>query len=375
MSQNQPPPAADAAAMSAQDLAAVLLQIGPELLHPLVLALERLKTLQGEGETVPAAALARLREPLRRARDAALMAHQIGRLGSGRVRPAHDRLPLHALLEQICTQRRREASARGLQLRAHLTQAEVQGDPTLLPSLVNALLDWALNYTRSSIDLHLDLTPWPVRARLQCRFAVLDLDQTRPPELQIQTEGLRWMLVEHTATSLGVAVRREDEGGVCVATLDFPVPRLQEVLDQLDLGPGHAESSAHNTQPFAGWHVLVVSPRPALREQLRKVLEPQGWAMDTVNSVDEAFQHCLSHLPQAILLDGQLRGPDLEQFCLHVRADAPRYPFIELVSAEVFAAPRPPGMSLCREDQLDPQLGVLLRRALAPSSPDLTLRL
>lgn len=375
MSQSQTPPAADAPALSTADLAAVLVQIGPELLQPLVLALERLKSLQAEGDTVEVAALARLREPLRRARDAALMAHQIGRLGSGRVRPAHDRLQLNVLLEQICTQRRREAAARGLQLRAHLSLAEVQGDPTLLPSLINALLDWALNHTRSSIDIHLSLTPWPVRARLQCRYATQDLDQTRPPDRQVQTEGLRWMLVEHTASILGVAVRREDEGGVCVATLDFPVPRLQEVLDSLDLGPGAGESSGHNTQPFAGWHVLLVSPRVSLREQLRKVLEPQGWALDTVNSVDEAFQHCLSRLPQAILLDGQLRGPDVEQFYCHVRADAPRFPFIELVNAESFAAPRPAGVSLCREDQLEPQLSVLLRRALAPSNPELTLRL
>lgn len=368
--------ASSAEAPVSMDLTAVLARLGPELVQPLQTALDRLKSLQAGCDGDIAAALASLREPLRRARDGAVVAHQIGRLAAGRVRPAQDRLALNLALEQISSQRRREAAIRGLQLRVNLHAAEVQGDSALLGSLLNNLLDWALAHTRSSIDLDLSLTPWPVRARLRCRFAVRDLDQlhqTQPQESFTQ-QGLNWLLVQHTAVLMGVDIRREDESGVCVAQLDFPVPRLHEVLEQLDLGQAPVDRG-HNTQPFAGWQVLVVSAREPLQSAVRNALEPIGWALESVDSIDAAFQFCLERLPQAIVVDGLLHGPDLEQFSCHVRADAPRFAFIELVPPQTPALQGIVGISLCREDQLSQQLPLLLRRALTPASQELTLRL
>lgn len=368
------PNAAEAAATAPTELGAVLAQLGPEVVQPLQVALERLQTLQANGNSELAAALASLREPLRRARDGAAMAHQLGRLASGRVRPAQDRLALNECLEQVCATRRREAAVRGLQLRVHLHLAEIQGDPTLVTSLLNSLLDWALSHTRSSIDLDLQLTPWPVRARLRCRFAVRDLDQLSRGPAPEAHRGLNWLLVEHTAALLGAEVKREDEAGVCVAQLDFPVPRLHEVLETLDLGAAHTESG-HNTRPFAGWQVLLVSARSELVQSARAALEPLGWSLEVLSSVDVAFQQCLERLPQAIVVDGRLHGPDLEQFCCHVRADAPRFAFIELLPTGGGPLPAIAGITPCREDQLANQLPILLRRALAPASQELTFRL
>lgn len=374
-----PPPAqpragAAQAPVPSTDPNAVLAQLGPEVVQPLQLALERLQALQAGGNSELAAALATLREPLRRARDGAFMAHQLGRLASGRVRPAPQRLALNESLEQVCANRRREAAVRGLQLRVHLHLVEIESDPALVTGLLNSLLDWALSNTRSSIDLDLQLSPWPVRARLRCRFAVRDLDQLQRSPSPEAHRGLNWLLVEHSAALLDVEVRREDEAGVCVAQLDFPVPRLHDVAEALNLGAAPTEIG-HNSRPFAGWQVLLVSPRPELQQQVRAALEPLGWSLEVLPAVDLAFQQCLERLPQAIVVDGRLHGPDLEQFCCHVRADAPRFAFVELLPAGIGPLQAIAGITPCREDQLSNQLPILLRRALAPASQELTFRL
>ncbi|MBB5206193.1 CheY-like chemotaxis protein [Inhella inkyongensis] len=370
------PPAASTSdpGLPSTPYADILVQLGSEVVQPLLVALERLKELQLTEAGEAGAALAALREPLRRARDNALLAQQIGRLGSGRVQAAREPLTLNTLVAQVVEKRRREAAVRGLQLRAELEAAEIEGDGALVASLLNALLDWALIRTRSSIDIVVQLTPWPIRARLRCRFAVRELDQQPVAAHAAAEKGLHWQLIVQIASCLGVSVRREDEAGICVACLDFPLPRMQELVEQIDLGLT-AHEAASNTQPFAGWQALLVSQHPPLIQQVRALMEPTGWLVDQVASIDQAFQHCLAGLPEVILVDGRLHGPDLEQFCCHVRADAPRFPIIEFLSQDATPRERRLVLSLCREAQMESQLPLLLRRTAIQGDPELTLRL
>ena len=367
------PPPSDSSA-PAQPYADILVQLGADVVQPLLVALERLKELQTKEAGEAGAALAALREPLRRARDNALLAHQIGRLGAGRVQAGRERLELDALVAQVVQKRQREAAVRGLQLRANLNPVEIEGDGALVVSLLNALLDWALSRTRSSIDVEVQLTPWPIRARLVCRFAVRELDQQAATPRPLTERGLHWQLIVQTARCLGVTVRRDDEAGVCIACLDFPLPRLQELVEQISLDlPGH--EPARNTQPFAGWQALLVSDHPPLIQQVKALMGSLGWVVDHVPNIDQAFQHCLQGLPEVILVDGRLHGPDLEQFCCHVRADAPRFPIIEFLGAEAPQGERRLAMSLCRESQLESQLPLLLQRAAIQGDSELTLRI
>ncbi|MFN4115009.1 MAG: hypothetical protein ACK4F7_00725 [Inhella sp.] len=351
-------------------LAELLIELGSEVGLPLSQALDRLQLLLNQRDCPEG--LVTLREPLRRARDASLLASQVGRLSSGRVKPAQSQCALHLALRQTADMRRREAQTRGLQLRLDAVDAMVISDPVLLASLLQALLDWALWHTRSSIQLQLSLTSWPAQARLQLRFALRDLDQptsSAPPTL----DGLRWMLVEHTAQALGLRLRRDDEAGICVARIDFPLWREELPLEL----PPHAQpESGHDTQPFAGWLAIIVSPNDEFLGQVRALMQPQGWALDTVNSVDAAFQICTEALPQAIVVDGALAGADLDQWRCHVMAEAPGFCFIEVVRRDVRqATQRPAGGLRCQLDQLPRELPALLRAALAPPGEALTFRL
>lgn len=359
---------------SATDLASLLVQLGSEVAAPLAQALERLHEQLAQaapGDEARSSALVALRDPLRRARDATLLAAQIGRLSSGRVVAAQEVCALRLVLQQVVESRRREAGSRGLQLRLDAVDAEALSDRALLPSLLHALLDWALWHTRSSIEISLSVGAWPAQARLRCRFALRDLDQApnaQPPNLN----GLRWMLVAHTAQAVGAQLRREDEAGVCVTQLEFPMLRRDL---HLDLPASPEPVFGQDTQPFAGWQAMLVSARPEFHRQVTALMEPQGWALDRVNSIDEAFQHCLDALPQAIVVDGALAGADLQQWRTHVLAEAPGFCFIEVGPQAPAGARRAEDGLFCASGRLDADLQRLLREALAPRGEGLTFRL
>jgi hypothetical protein len=356
---------------AADDLALLLVQLGAEVATPLAQALERLHEHMAQGDEAVNAALVSLREPLRRARDATLQAAQIGRLSSGRVIPSQEPCALHSALHQVVEMRRREANSRGLQIRLDAGEAEANTDPALLPSLFHALLDWALWHTRSSIELQLSLSAWPPQARLQCRFALRDLDQAPGQHKSPNLNGLRWMLVGHTARALGVQLRREDEAGVCVTRLEFPLLRREIDLDL----PEVSTDTGRDTQPFAGWLAMVVSANPEFQRRVGEIMQPLGWALDRVHSVDEAFQHCLDALPQAIVVDGALAGPDLRQWRYHVLADAPGFCFIEVGERPPLGNRRADDGLHCAAGALENELPGLLREALTPPGEALTFRI
>ncbi len=369
-----PHPVADNA-LSAE-LAQLLTQLAPEAAQPLTEALDRLQTILRTVDASTAARLSTVREPMRRAREAVLLASQIGRLASGRVQAGQEKVALHLAVHQVAEQRRREALARGLQLRTNLQAAEAEADSALVHNLLHALMDWALWHTRSSIELGLALTPWPVRSRLECRFAFRDLDQFDLKTPRQDLNDLRWQLVERLSAVMNLEVRRDEEAGVSVVTLDFPVPQLQELVSRIDLGRA-ASDAGLNTQPFAGMHGLVVSADPGLQAEITPLMERLGWTVDAVATVDEAFQHCLEGLPQVVLTDATLRSPDLDQWCTHVLAEAPSLCFIEVIGVDSAALPfgRTPGMQRCQRERLSEDLPLLLRAVLNPEHQDLTLRL
>lgn len=367
-----PPPPCTKDSREDRALSHLLIQLGAEVAAPLTQALERLHVLTAGAGAISTETLQALRTPLRRARDATLLAAQVGRLSGGRVVPAAERCVLPGVLRQVVEMRRREAQARGLNLRLDTVDTEVVADPALLPSLLHALLDWALTHTRSSIELTVSIAPWPPLARLQCRFAVQGLDEVGappPPTLN----GLRWILTASTAHAMALAVERHDEAGVCVAQIDFPLwsqDRLPNLGAQAERRP-----EWQDTQPFAGWRALVVSADADFHRAIASVMQPMGWALDGQHSIDAGFQQCLEALPHAIVVDGALTGPDLRQWRSHVRADSPGYCFIEVGGGVSPGSPPSDAGFYCTLDEVARTLPSVLRAALAPRDETLTFRI
>jgi hypothetical protein len=316
--------------------AEIVQQLGAEIAGPLSAALERVHNLIATGQ-IDRQGLRALRESVAQAREAGMMGQQLARLASGRLRLSRERLQLAQLLRGVLAHRSRETQARGIQVRQALKPVEVVADGSLMFSLLNALMDWALSCTHSSIDLRLDLTPWPAKARLVCRFAhrSLDLmDEQRSAEPPPALNSLAWRLLEQTALTMGVLPLREDASGITVLTLEFPQSAGDEPGSATGAEPEPEHLPSSNSKPLAGSHVLIISARRELSLQLQEAVRHMGLIIDVVGSVDEAMQFCLDGLPHGVIFESALRGGALEQLRADLRREVPEFSFIEVLDDE-----------------------------------------
>jgi hypothetical protein len=327
----------------------IVQQLGAEIAGPLSLALERIHELINTGQ-IDRPNLRALRESVSQAREAGMLGQQLARLASGRLKLSRERMHLTQVLRGVLAQRSRETQARGIQVRQILKPVEIMADGSLLFALLNALMDWALASTHSSIDLRLELTPWPAKARLVCRFAHRSLDLIDDPrfnELPLALNSLAWRLVEQTALTMGVLPLREDEAGITVLTLEFAQTLVDEpgaagAIAERTHGHEPGRDSEHatefapsnNSKPLAGSHVLIISARKDLRSQIQTAIQHMGLIVDLAGSMAEATQFCLEGLPHGIVFDSALGGADFDQLFADVMREVPDFCFIEVLDGQ-----------------------------------------
>ena len=244
-------------------------QISVEIAAPLTAALERVHALATTGR-IDGPSLRALRDEVERARQAGMIGQQLARFASGAVRQSHERLQLAQIAEGVLAQRARETQARGITLKQLLKPVEVIVDASLLFSLLNTLLDWALANARSHIELRVDMQA-VARARaadVPVRPPAADhADDTTATRSSAAAglDSLAWRLVQQTAWTMGLVVERHDDAGESTLSIDFPrtVSDAMEGVSTIELDQGFAPSS--NSKPLAGNHVLVVASRRDMR--------------------------------------------------------------------------------------------------------------
>lgn len=325
--------------------AEIIQQLGAEIAGPLSAALERIQSLIATGQ-IDRQGLRALRESVEQAREAGMVGQQLARLASGTLSLARERLHLTQMLRGVLAQRSRETQARGIQVRQVFKPVEVLADGALLFALLNALMDWALGSTHSSIDLRIDLTPWPVKARLTCRFAHRSLDQLDDPRAgePKALNSLGWRLLEQTAATLGLLLLRESEASITTLTLEFPhtisdatgtpSATAPAPVPLQNRGPSTTHAPSSQMKPLAGSHLLIVSTRRELRARIRVAVAHMGLIVDEVSTVDEAMQFCLEGLPHGIVFETGQRGPDFDHLHEEVMREVPEFCFIEVLDHE-----------------------------------------
>lgn len=319
----------------------IVQQLGAEIAGPLSAALEQIQNLATTGQ-IDRRGLRMLRRSVDDARTAGMLGQQLARLASGRLRLNRERQHLTQMLRSVLAQRSRETQARGVQVRQSLKAVEIWADGSLLFALLNALMDWALANTHSSVDLRLDLTPWPVKARLSCRFAhrSLDLlgDDGEPPASSSGLDSLAWRLLEQTAITLGVLPLREQEAGITLLTLEFNQLAPDDAPPPPDSTHARLEAEAErmggNSRPLAGCQLLVLSANRDLRHDAQTAVRQMGMLVDVVGSVAEAEQFCREGLPHAMLFDAALTDDALLQLIAGVSREAPDVAFVEMFDGE-----------------------------------------
>jgi hypothetical protein len=308
-------------------------EIGAATATQLTSALERIHTLITSGR-IDRAGLRALREEVDGARQAGMIGQQIARFASGRLRQSHERLQLDDTLKGVLAHRHRETQSRGIVLKPSLKPAEVIVDASLLFSLLNTVLDWALSHAQSNIEFRIDIKAWPQHAQLICRFAHRPADQIgendRPPE-PAALESLTWRLLEQTAWTMGLPLDRRDDTLHSTLTLEFPRTATDEIegVTAVELDEGFAPST--NSKPLAGSHVLVVASRRDLRVQVRDALRNMGLVIDFVGSVDEAAEFCRDGLPHAMIIESIQRGEKFANLRDEISSEVPDFVFIEII--------------------------------------------
>jgi hypothetical protein len=323
------------------DPQALIAQLGSEVASTLSSALERVATLAATGR-IDRDGLRALRDEIDLARRAGIMGQQVVRLCNGRVQLASERLDLTGLLREALLQRSREIDARGIEVRQVFTAAEVMSDATLLFSLLQTLLDWSFEHAVSRIDLKIDIKSWPSHARLTAAYAHRQPDEADSSMPSTGAEGearlntMSWRLLQQTALVLGLVVQRKDTPGTTELVLEFPgtlaarLPGLDSVESSVDPAVASSSVHAHNSQPLAGRHIIVLAARREVRNVVREALRPMGLMVDFVASVDEAREFCADGLPHAMIYEASLAGERFERLRTEMLAEVPTLPFIRI---------------------------------------------
>ncbi len=326
------------APVEAPDAQQLVAQLGGEVAAILSSALERVVNLAATGR-IDKPGLRALRDEIDLARRAGIMGQQVARLANGHVQQAHEPLNLTALLRDALLQRGREIEARGIEVQQVLAPAEVLSDETLLYSLLQTSLDWSFEHAVSRIDFRLDLTNWPVHARLVVSFLHQPPDmveEAAAPPTPSEVPALNtmsWRLLQQTAAVLGLQCCRYDTAGRAQLHLQFPdtlAPRLPGAPTLGAMEPVDPLTQAHNSQPLAGRHVLVLAARREIRNVVREALRPMGLMIDFVGSVEEAQLLCSDGLPHAMVYDSTLAGDRFESLRTQMLSEVPNIAFIRL---------------------------------------------
>ena len=308
-------------------------EMGAEIATPLTAALERVNSLTSTGR-IDKSSLRALREEIEAARQIGMIGQQLTRFASGRLRQTHERLQLADVLNGTLAHRARETQARGINVKPSLKPAHVLVDASLLFSLINTTIDWALASAQSQIEFAVDTRGWPANAQLTCRFAHRMLDDLADGSEAVTPRGLNsllWRMVEQTVWTMGLIIDRKEASHVTTLTLEFPrtVPSEVETEDKVEVNDGFSPSA--NSQPLAGSHVLVISSRRDMRAQLREALRSMSLIVDYVNTVEEAAEFCRDGLPHAVIVESIQTGVRFDHFRAEILGEVPDFVFIEII--------------------------------------------
>jgi hypothetical protein len=337
----------------------VATQIGAEVASPLTQALEQVRELQATGR-IDRPSLHALVMQIEQARRAGMVGQQISRLAQSATQQQHESIHLTQALRDLLAARDGELSARGVVVKQTLKPAEVIVDATLLSALLNTMLDWSLRHARTPVDIRLDMKAWPAHARLVCRYGHVPADQVPPIRIARQApptpsrwlralDCLAWQLLVQLARTMQLPIERIDTEGDTTLTLEFP----HTANDSLE-GASSIEINTHfalagESRPLAGSHLLVISPRRDVRNQVRQAVSQMGLALDFVSASDAAREFCQQGLPHAIVYESAVYDTVFDSLRSDIRRQCPDLAWIEITDhGEAFEISSFNGSSVAR---------------------------
>jgi hypothetical protein len=297
------------------------------------LLLRALNYLVGAGRLRRSEAKA-LSDAMHQLRSTSLRAQQITRLAGGRIRQARERVDLAELVASVVQDRASEIEAAGISVSSDLQQVDVLLDPPVAISLVNAILDWGMSFSK---QLHFVLMPsgFPGPAQLKVRVATPVGGQgahpggvgwTVRPRGRRLNDGLHWMLLRQITTSASLELTRTREDGAALLTVTFPQTFLNtEGMACLELSDG-----TDGTAPLAHTWVLVIARDDKLRREAADALRKMG--IEARAAADTAQARCViaDQRPNVLVTAWDVPQADVAAFRRDVLGGEERCPLVEI---------------------------------------------
>jgi len=295
------------------------------------LLLRALNYLVGAGRLRRSEAKA-LSDAMHHLRSTSLRAQQITRLAGGRIRQARERVDLSELVRHVLQDRESEVEAAGVTVSSALQQVDVLLDPPVAISLVNAILDWAMSFSK---QIHVMLSPaeMPGPAKLKVRV-------TTPPPAQAAhagpavrprgrrlNDGLHWMLLRQIAASSGLEVTRTRADGAALLTIEFPQSFFStEGMACLELTGGSEGGAA----PLREAWVLVIAQDERIRGEALDALRKMGITASAAAGTAQAKALVADTRPNVLVTAYDVPRDDVAHFRQDVLGGEERCPLVEI---------------------------------------------
>ena len=256
------------------------------------------------------------------------------RILTGRLQLNRSRVDLPRVVDAALEGIRAAAEAKPVRVHAALDPvAPMWGDPDRLQQVVAILLSNAVKFTSPGgrIDVRLERVAAGVELRVQDdgagmpadalphlfdRLPLVPTGQAKGDRSGRGQLGLGLSIARHLADLHGGALTAASEGPGRGATFTLRLPLRGASED------GRMEERAPAPAPdprLAGRRVLVVAD-PAGRDAMARTLSERGAAVAVAGSSDDAVREVVAFMPDAIIVDLEIRGEDGCELIRRVRA-------------------------------------------------------
>lgn len=277
---------------------------------------------------ISSAQMQQLRASLARASQIAKQSQQIARLASGRLRQSHERLKLDVILRDALHGRADSFLRHEVEVHQNLNPVEIIVDASLLSSLIEVALDWALNMGQRLVVM-LDMKNWPEYGVLLIKTSPSIASHVANDEI-VEGENLDWYLLSETAHAMGVSLEKVTSAQEVSLLMEFPrTVRRLEGMTAVELDTGF-DSIHSESKPFAGHRVLVITNDEHLRIEVMSIARSMGLVVDFAPTTTQGVRFCEVDAPHMVIIDQKLRDHIFDELRSDLRRTDPNFPFIEI---------------------------------------------
>ena len=321
------PPAAGSSEHSEFVLAGA---IGAQLSEPLA-AMQHVLRQFDKTQTITPSQMRLLKTSLHFALTVAKQSQQIARLASGRLRQSHEKVKLDVILRDALRDRAEAFQHGGVELYQNIRPVEVIVDASLLSSLVDAALDWALSNGRRLL-ITLEIKNWPEHGILLIKSSESVAARGIAPAADAGGDTLVWFLLFEIAQAMGVSIEKIASGHEITVMLEFArtVKRL-EGMTTVEMDTGF-DSMHGESRPLAGHRVLMITNDERLRMEVMAITRKLGMRVDFAPSTAQGMRFCELDTPHMVIIDERLHDHLFNELREALRKIDPNYPFIEITN-------------------------------------------